>query len=137
MIQATRFDDWMTERFYRELLRRKQAANAANDLSCAEVLEQRLARAVVVAQEEVIGQRVQFAAFVTVYLTNEGEEQSFQIVSDDEANIAAGRLGVSSPLAQALLGAQEGDCVVVELQEGESCEYEVTHVSSTPNSFKS
>lgn len=134
MAHTTRFDDWITERFHGELLRRKHAAIAANDPSGVEALDRRLARVVVVTPDEVMGQRVQFAAFVTVYLTNEGEEQSFQIVSDDEADIGAARLGASSPLAQALLGAQEGDCIVVELEAGASCEYEVTHISATSTS---
>jgi transcription elongation GreA/GreB family factor len=129
MHRETRFDDWITERFQQELVLRKRAAEAALDQPSADALAQRLARAVVVKPEEVMTQRVQFAAFVTVFLTEEGEEQSFQIVSDDEADPSAARVGASSPLARALFGAQEGDCVTVELQSGSSCEYEVTHIS--------
>jgi transcription elongation factor GreA len=130
MATSTRYDDWVTQRFYEELTQRKLRAEAAENVELSSQLAQRLKRAVVVKPEEVMNQRVQFAAFVTVYLTNEGEEQTFQIVSEDEADLASARIAASSPLARALFGCQEGDCVTVELEAGSSCEYEVTHIAA-------
>jgi transcription elongation GreA/GreB family factor len=126
-----RYDDWVTQRFFEELMKSKLLADADSNSQLSSQLAQRLKRAVVVTPDEVMTQRVQFAAFVTVYLTHEGEEQTFQIVSDDEADLAAGRLGATSPLAQALFGSQEGDCVTVEFDAGATCEYEVTHIAQT------
>lgn len=39
-------------------------------------------------------------------------DRTFTIVSDADADIAAGRIGMNSPLAQAVLGARAGDDVV-------------------------
>ena len=47
---------------------------------------------------------------VTVGLSNEetGDEVTYQIVGDDEADIQAGKISISSPIARALIGKQEG-----------------------------
>jgi transcription elongation factor GreA len=42
-----------------------------------------------------------------------GEETSYQIVGDLEADIKHGRIAVSSPIARALIGRAVGDNVVV------------------------
>jgi len=39
-------------------------------------------------------------------------ERSFTIVSDSDADVMSGKIGMSSPLAQALIGAHAGDRVV-------------------------
>ena len=64
-----------------------------------------------------------------MFAIEEAEEQSFQIVSEDEASISDGLLGSATPLAQALFGAQEGDEIEVILPSGANCRYEVTAVS--------
>ncbi|MCE8022286.1 transcription elongation factor GreA [Halomonas sp. MCCC 1A11036] len=66
---------------------------------------------------------------VTVELINLGndEEVSYQIVGEDEADIKAGKISVTSPIARALIGKEEGDVVVVSTPGGE-VEYEVSSV---------
>ncbi|MGL6253305.1 MAG: transcription elongation factor GreA, partial [Billgrantia desiderata] len=58
---------------------------------------------------------------VTVELINLGndEEVSYQIVGEDEADIKAGKISVTSPIARALIGKEEGDVVVVSTPGGE------------------
>jgi transcription elongation factor GreA len=46
------------------------------------------------------------------------EEQIFQIVGEDEADVSRGRLSVTSPLARALIGKQIGESVEVSTPRG-------------------
>jgi transcription elongation factor GreA len=57
---------------------------------------------------------------VTVQLTNVDTEQtvSYQIVGEDEADIQATKISVTSPLARALIGKYEGDVVEVNAPDG-------------------
>ena len=68
--------------------------------------------------------RVVFAS--TVLLTEEDseEEKRYQIVGEDEADVAAGKISVASPIARALMGKNEGDEVVVNAPAGD-IEYEI------------
>ena len=63
--------------------------------------------------------RVVFGVTVVVADVESGDEQTYQIVGEDEANIKEGRLSVSSPLARALIGHPEGDEVHVATPGGE------------------
>jgi len=55
------------------------------------------------------------------------EQVTYQIVGDDEADIKQGKLSVSSPIARALVGKQEGDVVTVRTPSG-VVEYEIVEV---------
>ncbi len=57
-------------------------------------------------------QRVVFGCTVTI-ARDDGREQIFRIVGEDEANPTAGSVSYVSPLAQALLGKEAGDEVTV------------------------
>jgi transcription elongation factor GreA len=66
---------------------------------------------------------------VTVVLADEisGEELRYQIVGEDEADIKNGRISVSSPIARALIGKQEGAVVDVKTPSGVKS-YEILEV---------
>jgi transcription elongation factor GreA len=66
---------------------------------------------------------------VTVELLHlENEEQvTYRIVGEDEANIKAGRISVTSPIARALIGKEEGDVALVRTPGGD-VEYEIESV---------
>ncbi len=49
----------------------------------------------------------------------EGKEIRYQIVGEDEADIRAGRISFTSPIARALIGREEGDSVTVAAPGGE------------------
>jgi len=55
------------------------------------------------------GGKVVFGATVDVADENTGEEFTYQIVGEDEADIKAGRISVTSPIARSLIGKVEGD----------------------------
>ncbi len=71
--------------------------------------------------------RVVFGA--TVDLLNVETEQTvrYQIVGEDEAEIRSHKISVTSPIARALIGRQEGDVVVVLAPAGD-VEYEIDRV---------
>ena len=73
------------------------------------------------------GGRVVFGA--TVHLADEetGDEITYQIVGEDEADIKARLISVSSPIARALIGKSVGDIATVVAPGGEK-EYEVLDV---------
>ena len=66
----------------------------------------------------------------TIELEDLDEEKSFtyQIVGEDEADIKANKISISSPLARALIGKENGDVVEVETPGGQKT-YEVSNVS--------
>jgi transcription elongation GreA/GreB family factor len=67
-------------------------------------------RAIVVDSANQPRDEVRFGAAVTI-TDEEGKQQTFDIVGDDEADVAAGRISWASPLAKALMGARVGDLV--------------------------
>ena len=73
------------------------------------------------------GGKVVFGATVDLSDEETGEEVTYQIVGDDEADIKQGRISVSSPIARALIGKEEGDIATVEAPGG-TREYEVLKV---------
>lgn len=57
----------------------------------------------------------------TVVLSNEdtGEEVTYQLVGEDEADIKAGMISINSPIARALIAKQEGDIATVQTPGGD------------------
>ncbi len=55
------------------------------------------------------GGRVVFGATVSVTDTESGDEFTYQIVGEDEADIKQNMISVTSPIARALIGKSEGD----------------------------
>ena len=53
---------------------------------------------------------------------------SYQLVSETEADLKAGKISVKSPIAQGLLGLQVGDIATVEVPAGQ-LELEVLEIS--------
>ena len=68
----------------------------------------RRATAQVVAASDDVS-KVRFGTRVTM-MRDDGREQTFQIVGEDEADPAQGSVSHVSPLARALLGKSIGDC---------------------------
>jgi len=73
------------------------------------------------------GGRVVFGATVELEDLTASERVRYQIVGDDEADIKAGLISVSSPIARALIGKIEGDVVEVAAPGGRR-EYEILEV---------
>ena len=71
--------------------------------------------------------KVLFGTTVTIINVETDEEVEYRIVGDDEADIKNNRISVSSPIARALIGKEEGDTVVVNIPSG-TVEYESDEV---------
>jgi len=62
--------------------------------------------------------KVVFGATVDLVDENTGDEVTYQIVGDDEADIKANMISISSPIARALIGKEEGDVAEVKTPGG-------------------
>jgi len=71
--------------------------------------------------------KVIFGVTVDIINVETEETVTYQIVGDDEADIKRGKLSVSSPIARALVGKEEGDVVTVKTPSG-VVEYEIAEV---------
>jgi transcription elongation factor GreA len=70
---------------------------------------------------------IKFGATVRLLDEDSGEERTYQIVGEAEADIENGLLNIKSPLARALIGKEPGDSVEVRSPGGERS-YEVLSV---------
>ncbi len=71
--------------------------------------------------------KVVFGAWVELEEVESGETIEYQIVGDIESDIKKSRIAVSSPVARALIGKEEGDIATVQAPGGIR-EYEIVEV---------
>jgi transcription elongation factor GreA len=90
-------------------------------------IEDKLARAEIIDPSKLAGDKVAFGAWVKVMNVDSEEEVTYRILGVDEADIAAGIIGVTSPLARSLLGKEVGDEVKVRMPGGDRT-YEIVEV---------
>jgi transcription elongation factor GreA len=72
--------------------------------------------------------RVVFGATVKLLDEDNATEMTYQIVGDDEADIAQGMVSISSPIARALIGKETGESIEVRVPDG-TRHYEILDVS--------
>ncbi len=77
-----------------------------------------------------VGSRVVFGATVELSDLDSGKQTIYQIVGDLEADIQQGMISISSPIARALIGKDEGDIISFEAPGGDR-EYEILAVRYT------
>ena len=73
------------------------------------------------------GGKIIFGTTVDLADENTGKEVTYKIVGEDEADIKLGMISVSSPIARALIGKEEGDIAEVKAPSG-VIEYEILSV---------
>ncbi len=64
------------------------------------------------------GGKVVFGATVELEDEDSGEQVSYQIVGEDEADLKHGLINISSPIARALIGKEQGDSAEVQAPGG-------------------
>jgi len=74
------------------------------------------------------GGRVVFGATVELEDEDSGDQVKYQIVGEDEADLKLGLINISSPIARALIGKEEGDVAEVQAPGGVR-RYEIVAVS--------
>ncbi|MBL8376247.1 MAG: transcription elongation factor GreA [Burkholderiales bacterium] len=93
-------------------------AEIEGKLSYAQVIDPKL-----LAGED----RVVFGATVDLEDSDSGDKVVYQIVGEDEADIKQGKISVSSPIARALIGKNEGDSVEFNAPAGRRA-YEILEI---------
>ena len=88
----------------------------------------KLARAQVIDTSTIKSDKVVFGATVVVEEQESGKQMTYKIVGVDEADIKNGKVGITSPIARALIGKSAGDEVVVNAPKGQ-IHYDVIKVS--------
>ena len=90
-------------------------------------LEDKLSRADVIDLSKVKGEKIVFGATVTIIDVETEAESVYQIVGEDEADIAKGKVSNTSPMARALIGKTVGDEAEVAAPGGARA-YEIAEV---------
>jgi transcription elongation factor GreA len=91
-------------------------------------LEDKLRRAEVIDVSKLSGDKVKFGATVVLADEDTDEESTYQIVGADEADIKAGLLSITAPLARALVGKSAGENIEVTTPGGAKA-YEIVSVA--------
>lgn len=81
-------------------------------------IEQKLSSAKVIDTNNLSSDKVVFGATVLLQDDDKDEEVSYQIVGVDEADVSQGKISISSPIARALIGKEEGDSISVKTPGG-------------------
>lgn len=90
-------------------------------------IDDKLARADVIDVSKLSGARIRFGATVTIVDVDTEEEKTYKIVGEDEADVTAGKISITSPIARALIGKEEGDEAEVAAPSGARA-YEIAQV---------
>jgi transcription elongation factor GreA len=92
-------------------------------------IEGKLSAAQIIDPSQVdAGGRVVFGATVELEEESTGDGVTYQIVGEDEADLKLGLINISSPIARALIGKEEGDTAEVQAPGGVK-RYEIVSVS--------
>lgn len=90
-------------------------------------LEDQFSRIEIIDVKTLKGKQIKFGATVTLADEDTDVEKTYQIVGEYEADPAAGRISVTSPIARALINRAVGDNIEVVTPGGQK-DYEVVKV---------
>jgi transcription elongation factor GreA len=90
-------------------------------------IEDRISRAEVIVASKLSGNTVKFGATITLVDEDTEEEVTYQLVGEFEADINAGLLSITSPLARALIAKTVGDNIEVTTPGGSKA-YEILKI---------
>ena len=94
------------------------AKNVSQILQGIQEINSKFARAEVIDTENTKSDKVVFGAIVTIEDQDAGTTATYKIVGVDEADLKKQKIGITSPLARALIGKKEGDEVEVNAPKG-------------------
>jgi len=81
-------------------------------------LEDTIARARLVDEKNVDASKAYILSKVTVENVDSGAEQTYTLVSEQEADITENKISVDSPIGSGLLGKEKGDVVEISVPAG-------------------
>lgn len=91
-------------------------------------LKLRLMDARVLNATDIKTDEVQILTKVRVKQRNNGQEKTFQLVTEGEANLAEGKISVTTPIAKGLMGKKVGEIAQVQVPAG-IIEFEVLEIT--------
>lgn len=91
-------------------------------------LKLRLMDARVLDATDIKTDEVQILTKVRVKQRNNGQEKTFQLVTEGEANLAQGKISVTTPIAKGLMGKKVGEIAQVQVPAG-IIEFEILEIS--------
>ena len=92
------------------------------------VLKSRLMDARVLDTSALNTDEVKIFTKVRVRQKNNGQEKTFQLVTEGEANLAEGKLSIATPIAKGLLGKKVGEIAKIQVPVG-ILEFEILEIS--------
>lgn len=106
------------------------AAKEAQGLLEAKIaeLKNKLANARLVDESQMDTSKVLILSTVKIKNVKNGMQVSYTLVAEDEADLKAGKISVSSPIAKGLLGKSVGDIALVDVPNGQM-EFEVMEIT--------
>lgn len=81
-------------------------------------IEDKIARAQVIDVSKLSGKQIKFGATVNLIDEDSGEKSKYKIVGEDESDVKAGKVSITSPIARALIGKEAGDVAEVQAPGG-------------------
>jgi len=91
-------------------------------------LEDKLSRAEIIKEEDISLDKVRIGVKVTLQDLNTQNQFFYVLTSDEEANYEENKIGINSPIAQALLGKERNTTVSVKVPAG-TLTYKITNIS--------
>lgn len=92
-------------------------AQALNEKKVAE-LEDKLSRAKLIDESAMSKDEILIGAKVRLKDLDSGEELEYSLVSEEEADYASGKISVTSPVGEALIGHKENETVKIKVPAG-------------------
>lgn len=83
-----------------------------------DLLVKRINSAILVDLEKQPKDTIHFGATVTLYIDGENDEQQYQIVGVDEANISQNKVSFLSPIAKGLMNKKVGEQFILKTPKG-------------------
>lgn len=115
-----------------DVTRLERIASRAGSAQLEELLDDLLARATIVAPEEIPTDVVTMNSRLVCTVRGEQAPRNWTLVYPDAADFDAGRLSVLSPVGHALLGARAGQTVSYRLPDGREQQVTIDEVSFQP-----
>ena len=83
-------------------------------------LEKLIKTAKVIEEKQIPSDVAGLGKTVTVFIEDDGEEETYELVTSVGANVLEGKISIESPVGKALIGSKVGDIVTVQTESGYS-----------------
>jgi len=91
-------------------------------------LEEKILTARILDNENISSDKAYIGAKLKLVDIDSKEEINYMLVTEDEADYAAGRISIASPVGKALLGCKIGDIVNIKVPAG-TLKYKIVNIS--------